>query len=758
MFRRARSIRSKLNAIVAITTIVALAVAAAALLLVDLRRGLADARQDSVTQADVIALASAPALAFADRAVALENLAVLRARDNVVAAALYDESGMLFASYRRDDAGDVSVPQRAAADGIEVHGDRATTWRPVGSSGARVGTIWLQVRHDRLRQALEYLGIVVLVMAGSLGAALLLSNRLQRVVTAPVLEISEVARSILRGRGGVVRAKRRSDDEVGELVDAFNAMLDELQRRSKTLEEANQALRASETRYQLAVRGSSAGLWDWNLPDRVMFYSPRFKAMLGHTEEDFPDRPRSVVAALHRDDLPMVVAALKAHLRRHVPFQVECRLRDHAGHWRWFFIAGAALWDSAGRPYRMAGSVVEVTERKEAERVLHEANRAKDEFIATLAHELRNPLAPIRTGLDILRRDRSNGPSSERARATMERQLAHMVRLIDDLLDISRINSGKIRLDVGRTRLGPVMETALELSRPALSAGGHELAVHAPPDEIELMGDPTRLSQAVGNLLNNAAKYTPPGGTVSLRWWREGSEAVIEVEDSGDGIPADMLENIFALFTQVRRTLRRAQGGLGIGLYLVRSLVGLHGGTVVARSAGPGQGSAFTVRLPCLEAAAIAPVHALAAAGGSGHAGSRVLLVDDNVDAADSLAVVLKMAGFTTSVLHEGTAVLQEALAFQPDVVLLDIGLPDMTGYEVAARLRREPRFARTLLVAITGWGAEKDRLQAQQAGFDHHLTKPVDFASLELLLSGAAERRARAEPDGPEGGRAPDR
>jgi methyl-accepting chemotaxis protein len=227
-----RSIRSKLNVIVAVTTIVALGVAAAALLLVDLRRGLDYARQDSVTQADVIALASAPALAFADRAVALESLSVLRARENVVAAALYDEAGRLFASYLREDADRVVVPQRSRAVGVVVDGEHATAWRPVLSSRERVGTIWLQVRHDRTRQALEYLGVVLLVMAGSLGAALLLSNRLQRAVTGPILDISGVARRILRGEGGSVRATRRSDDEVGELVDAFNAMLDELDRRS----------------------------------------------------------------------------------------------------------------------------------------------------------------------------------------------------------------------------------------------------------------------------------------------------------------------------------------------------------------------------------------------------------------------------------------------------------------------------------------------------------------------------------------------
>ena len=739
---RARSLRSKLNAILLATTATALAVAAAALLLVDLRRELADTEQDLLTQADVIALASAPALSFGDARVAVENLAVLRAKKTVTAAALYDERGKLFATYRSGSE-PVRFAAQPASTGVQVEGDWGSVWRPVLSNQERVGTVFLQVRHDRLRQTLEYIGVLVLIMGGSLAAALLLSNRLQRALTVPILEVSEAARKILRGEAADARARKLSDDEVGDLVDAFNAMLDELVRRSQTLEGANDALRASEARYQLAVRGSSAGLWDWDIPRGTMFYSPRFKALLGYTDEEFPDSPEALRSVMHADDQPLVAAALRAHLRQRVPYQVECRLRDRAGHWRWFFVAGAALWDPAGQPFRMAGSVIEVTERKEAERVLQESNRAKDEFIATLAHELRNPLAPIRTGLEILRKDTSNGPASARARATMERQLAHMIRLIDDLLDISRINSGKIRLEVTRAKLRPVIETALEASRPAIVAGGHVLQVDLPDEEIEAMGDPTRLAQALGNLLQNAAKYTPAGGRIALRLRREEGVAVFEVEDNGEGIPAEMLDRVFSLFAQVRSSLDRAQGGLGIGLYLVRSLVELHGGTVVARSEGPGQGSVFTMRIPCLPAHAAPVVEHEPQASDAGASGLKVLLVDDNVDAAETLALVLDMDGSSTRLVHDGHSVLGAALEFDPDVILLDIGLPGMNGYEVAAQLRSHPRFAETLLIAITGWGAEQDRRRAQEAGFDHHLTKPVDFAALEPLLR-QAKHRAR--------------
>ncbi|HEY1225685.1 MAG TPA: PAS domain-containing protein, partial [Ramlibacter sp.] len=560
------SLRRKLNAILVATTLTALLLASLALFVIDLQRELGDTEQDLVTQADVIALASGPALAFKDARVATENLAMLRAKDSVRAAALYDENGALFASFV-PDASSGDLPARAAGPGVQVRGDWAVAWRPVVVNRERVGTVYLQLRHERLRQALTTVGVLVAIMGASLAAALLLSNRLQKAVTEPIMEVAGVARKILQGDTGD-RARRRSDDEAGELVDAFNAMLDELDQRARTLESANAALRTSEQRYQLAVRGSSAGLWDWDIPAHSMFVSPRFKALLGYGGSELPDRPDAMDRILHPDDLPHVRSAIQAHLRHRVPYQVECRLRDANGRWRWFFVAGAALWDAQGKPYRMAGSVIEVTERKEAERELQEASRAKDEFIATLAHELRNPLAPIRTGLDILKRDTANGPASQRARDTMERQLGHMIRLIDDLLDISRISSGKIRIDVSRIRLRPVVDSALEVSRPAVTAAGHALDVELPAEDIEVMGDPTRLAQALGNLLNNAAKYTPPAGRIALRLRREGEWAVFQVEDNGEGIPTEMLETIFSLFTQVRSTLDRAQGGLGIGLYL----------------------------------------------------------------------------------------------------------------------------------------------------------------------------------------------
>jgi PAS domain S-box-containing protein len=732
MMRRARSIRQKLNYILAMTTLIALLIAGTALVAIDLRTRMTSLEADLITQADVLALSSSAALAFDDRRVAAENLRVLRAKPGVVAAALFGPKGELFASYTADEG--AAIPPQPGPLGATLDGEWVRVWRPVMANQERIGTVYVQERHELAARALEYLGVLVIVLGSSLVAALLLSNRLQRLITSPIHRISDVARRVKEGHFDL-RAQRTTRDEIGDLADAFNAMLDELAHRARTREAAIEALRLSDERYQLAVRGSSAGLWDWDLKADTMFYSPRFRALLGYSEAELPNRPDSFTSIVHPDDRAGVRHALRAHLQQDKPYSAECRLRTKSGEWRWFHVTGMSQKDSKGRAFRMAGSMIDVTERKHAEQVLQESNRAKDEFIATLAHELRNPLAPIRTGLEILRRDRDNGPVSERAREMMQRQLAHMIHLIDDLMDISRINSGKIRLEKARIRLSSAIESAVEASRPSIVARDHHLSVDLPAHDIELVADGTRVAQAVGNLLHNAAKYTPAGGAIRLAAWQDGECAVVEVSDNGVGIPADMLDSIFDLFTQVGRTLDRAQGGLGIGLYLVRSLVELHGGSVSAASAGPGCGSAFAIRLPCLRPEAPPAPEAAHSEPVATPGGLRVLVVDDNIDAAETLSTVLQMTGRRAHAVHDGESVLPAAREFEPDVVLLDIGLPGISGYEVARRLRADPQFARVPIVAVTGWGSEEDRRRSRDAGFDEHLTKPVDLDALEPLL-----------------------
>jgi PAS domain S-box-containing protein len=739
------SIQQKLNLILIATVGLALLLSAAALLLVEARKEWRNAQADLVTQADIVGLASEAALAFGDRRVGEQNLRVLQAQPGVVAAALYDTGGQLFADFRPGIGEDAQVPQRAPAQGLQFGWSTATVARPVISNREAIGTVYVQTRHGLVAELAEYIGWLIAVTLVSLFGALLLANRLQKALTGPIEEVSRVARMVLDRGSFDVRASKRSDDEVGQLVDAFNAMLDELGRRSRVLQEANTALSGSEARYQLAARGSSAGLWDWDIPGGTMFHSPRLKALLGYSEAEFPDKPDSLTAIMHPDDRTSMRAALRAHLTADVPYQAECRLQEKHGRWRWFLITGMALKDAQGRAYRMAGSLIDISERKESEILLQHSNRAKDEFLATLAHELRNPLAPLRTGLQILKKPNANETVQRRTLETMDRQLTHMVRLIDDLLDISRINSGKIRLELSRTSLRPALLTALELARPAMDAAGHALHVDLPDLDIELQGDVTRLAQAFGNLLNNAAKYTPPGGQIWLRAWQSGSDACVEVRDTGIGIPPEMLDKVFSLFTQVAEGSGQLASGLGIGLFLVRSLVEMHGGTVTARSEGEGRGSTFLVSLPCLPPALPQPEPSPGATETPALSGPalRVLVVDDNHDAAETLTTFLDMLGLETRAVHSGEEVLEVARAFAPDLILLDIGLPGINGYEVARLVRADPQVGRVRLIALTGWGADQDRRRALAAGFDHHLTKPVDLTLLEDLLRrlGQAQR-----------------
>ncbi len=379
---------------------------------------------------------------------------------------------------------------------------------------------------------------------------------------------------------------------------------------------------------------------------------------------------------------------------------------------------------------------------------LREADHRKDEFLATLAHELRNPLAPIRNGLEILRRSgQLTGPAAQ-ARDMMERQLAHMVRLVDDLLDVSRISRGKVDLRLARLTLQAVLENALESSRPAIEAGHHRLVMQLPTEPVWIDGDLTRLAQVVSNLLNNAAKYTPAGGRIELSAWTEGACAVIGVTDDGTGISADMLPRVFDLFAQVDRTLARAQGGLGIGLSLVKKLVELHGGDIRAESQGLGRGSRFTVRLPRAVPAAgsVAQPPAPAARITPSPAPCRVLVCDDNIDGAESLGLMLDLLGHEVRTVHDGDAALATVQAWRPDVVLLDIGLPGLSGYDVARRLRSDPALRGLLLVAVTGWGTAGDQRRSAEAGFDQHLTKPVEAAALEAVLARRLDP-ARAGP-----------
>jgi len=377
-------------------------------------------------------------------------------------------------------------------------------------------------------------------------------------------------------------------------------------------------------------------------------------------------------------------------------------------------------------------------ERRAANEALREADRRKDVFIATLAHELRNPLAPIGNAVEIMRLA-GDEKTQVRAREMIDRQLHQLVHLVDDLLDVSRISQGKLELRRERIEVQAVLRSAVETSRPLIDAGRHELVIEpGPVPGIVVDGDLTRLTQVVANLLNNAAKYTPAGGRITLATLRDGDDAVIRVSDTGIGIPADRLPEVFEMFAQVERSSARAQGGLGIGLALVRRLVEMHGGSVVAQSAGPGQGSRFEVRLPTVALAARPHGQRARDAAAAPGDGSHILIADDNRDSADSMAMMLELLGYRTTVVYDGDEALQEVAALRPRIAILDIGMPRVNGHEVARRLRSEPWGERMLLIALSGWGRDDDRRKTAAAGFDHHLVKPLDLHELAVLLAPA--------------------
>jgi CheY-like chemotaxis protein/nitrogen-specific signal transduction histidine kinase len=392
--------------------------------------------------------------------------------------------------------------------------------------------------------------------------------------------------------------------------------------------------------------------------------------------------------------------------------------------------------DDQGRVLHWFGTNTDITERMQIELELEAADRRKDEFLAILAHELRNPLAALRNALEIIRLVGNDGKVVEESRALMVRQLDQMVRLVDDLTDISRIRREKLRLKKERVALASIIRTAVETSRALIDEAGHHLTLDLPEEPILLEADANRLAQVFSNLLSNAAKYTERGGEIFLTVRREGPEAVVSVRDTGVGIPADQLPHIFEMFAQVDQSLERSRGGLGIGLTLVRRLAELHGGSAEARSEGAGKGSEFVIRLPVLEDAGTMthePAQLDGKAGGPGK--GRVLLVDDNRDTAVSLATVLKASGYEVRVAYDGEEGIATAERFRPQIVLLDISLPKLNGYAVARRLRAQPGGKEMVLIATTGWGQDDDRRRSFEAGFDHHMVKPIDPVALQNLL-----------------------
>jgi PAS domain S-box-containing protein len=446
-------------------------------------------------------------------------------------------------------------------------------------------------------------------------------------------------------------------------------------------------------------------------------------------------------ADLHDREIERVIAT-RAPIHSEIPFTGTNGTRVYD----YIF---APVFGSAGEVVAIAGVTRDVTERQAAEQALREqaaqlaeSDRAKDEFLATLSHELRNPLAPLRNAIALLRSATGGDERVAGLQSVMERQVNHLVRLVDDLLEVSRISRGTFLLRKERVPLATIVRNAVETSAPLVQAGAHELVEDVPDEPLWLEGDPVRLAQVLANLLNNAAKYTEDAGRIELRAWREGEQAVVSVRDTGLGIAPELLPRLFDMFSRGNRETARSQGGLGIGLALARRLAEMHEGTLEAHSDGPGRGSEFVLRLPLADGVPL--IDDLTAAAADDLAGMRVLVVDDNVDAGDSIALLLRQLGAQVRVLRDGASALAAFDEFAPTVAILDIGMPGMNGYEVARRIRARADGAAVRLLALTGWGQEEDRRRAREAGFDHHLIKPAELSVLLAFVARSREPRPR--------------
>jgi two-component system, sensor histidine kinase len=609
-----RSVHGKLLRIVMLTTLAALLIAGIAMLTSDLAVYRRSWASDLTTEAHILALSTAPALAFDDPQVAGRDLSALRVRPGLRVAALYDAKGRLFSQWvapqEQPPAATLAPSRLGALSGTaRIAGERVYVYQPVMQRGEWLGTVYLQAQYSVLGRLQTYIGIFLVVTFGSLLLALVLSRRLQAAITGPLAAMANVARQVIERRDYSLRAEKTTDDEIGIVVDAFNAMLDEVEVRNRALREADQR---------------------------------------------------------------------------------------------------------------------------------------KDEFLATLAHELRNPLAPIRQATKILDSGRADEHQRRWAGEIIARQVQRMALLLDDLLDVSRITRGRLELRKEPVELATVVSSAVEVARPLIDAKKHTLEMRLPPQTVRVNADPLRLSQALSNLLTNAAKYTDPGGKIVLAAQLTESELRISVEDTGIGVSRQSLPRLFQPFTQLDPAADHSEGGLGIGLALVKGLIELHGGSVEAASAGLGHGTTFAVRLPY---AAIAVEESGKGPGLAAQARSagrcKLLVVDDNRDAAGTLAVLLRMSGHEVSVAHRGDDALKIAAREHPQVFILDIGMPEMSGYELAERIRQRDWGKQALLIALTGWGQPADKQRASAAGFDHHLTKPVDPEELERILTSVGKARS---------------
>jgi len=746
-----RSVRSKMMMVVVQTTGIALLLAAVAMSAQDLTAYRQARAAQLTTEANILALATAPALAFDDHTAAERSLVALRAHSAVLAAALYGTDGKLYAQYVRP--GETAPPAHLSNSrtGVVMTGERVDLTQRVVQNGEWLGTIYLHAHFDMVHRMVTYLEILGLLVAMSMIVALVLSTGLQRAITGPLDAMARVARQVVERRDYSLRAHRTTDDEIGVVVEAFNRMLEEVQSRTRALEQSNTALqdevqvrqaaqvalRDSEQRYRAIGESIQYGVWLCDAEGNPTYTSESFLSLLGMTQQQYCIGGSA--GAIHPEEAPAVLEAWRECLRCGGPWYCEYRVRAADGAFHPILAQGVAIRGEDGRITAWAGIHLDISRLKRSEEALREADRRKDEFLATLAHELRNPLAPIRNAAQLLEVPAADERQRQWARQVIARQVQRMGLLLDDLLDVSRITRGRLELKKDHVALSALIATAIETARPLIDAKQHALQVVLPPAPVELHVDPLRMSQAISNLLNNAAKYTDAHGQITLSAQLDAGELRIAVSDTGIGFDPAVRPELFEMFSQIDSPVDRSEGGLGIGLALVKGLVGLHGGSVEAASAGPGRGSTFTIRLRGAQASPRRPRPEQAVPRPALERGCKVLVADDNRDSAESLALVMRMWGYQVYLAHSGTEALQIGARERPEAFILDIGMPGMSGYEVARSIRSQSWGSHVLLLAVTGWGASEDVERARQAGFDEHMTKPVDPARVDALLAAYA-------------------
>jgi len=549
--------------------------------------------------------------------------------------------------------------------------------------------------------------------------------------------------TILEARDGT---RRPIDDSAAPIRDAEGNLLGVVLTFRDVTEsrQAETALRQSERELAEFFENATLAL-HWVGPDGIILRANQAELdLLGYRPDEYVGRP---ITDFHADQ--DVICDILTRLRageRLADYPARLKCKD--GSIKDVLIDSSVLWRN-GKFIHTRCFTRDVTRQKQAEQELRDNDRRKDEFLATLAHELRNPLAPIRNSLQILRMPRIDAEVAEQSRDVLDRQVQHLVRLVDDLLDVSRVMRGKIELRREHVELSTVIARAVETAKPLIELQRHDLEIIVSPESLPLDADPVRLAQVVGNLLTNAAKYTEANGRIWVTASREGDLAILSVRDNGIGIAPDMLPHVFDLFVQADHTSTKSQGGLGIGLTLVKNLVEMHGGSVTAHSRGLGEGSEFIVQLPLVsqdgQKVNNSTIHEMNPAPTS--SGLRLLVVDDNRDAASTLAMLLRLKGHQVEVANDGPTALAMAEELRPDVIFLDIGMPRMDGYEVARRIRQQPELNNVVLAALTGWGQQEDRRRTAAAGFNHHLVKPPELKIVDALLAGLVAR-ATAETD----------